>query len=207
MVRNDPTKHRRGYITARLWLSACILIPPLLMAAGIALFDSLPPRGGDPQAAAAQAPESVIAKTVTSVGRSDAGSSFALANAQSQPGTAEKRPESPTGSIDQAAAEQDSTRYYGPASVAIVRVRKVNAPPEVADLEEAAPTVTPPRISRRLPVATRSFAAVHARGRIGRHKPAHTASSGKHQRGAASSHAASSHKAPRPSLRQHAQRR
>jgi hypothetical protein len=207
MVRNDPTKHRRGDITARLGLSACILIPPLLMAAGLAVFDSLPPRGGDPQAAAAQAPESIIAKTVTSAGRSDAGSSFALANPEGRAGITEKRPELPTGSIDQAAAEKNSARYFGPASVALVRVRKVNEQPEVADLEDAAPTVTPPRISRRLPAVARSFPAFHARGRVGRQKPAHTAYSPKHQRGAAPSHVASSHKAPRPTLRQHAQRR
>jgi hypothetical protein len=212
MVRNDPTKHRHGDITTRLGLSACILIPPLLMAAGVAFFDSFAPRGGDPPPAAEQAPESIIAKTVTLAGRSDAGSSFALANAEGPPGMAEKRPaagqrpEQPTGSTqvaagDQAAAAKDSAQYYGPVSVALVRVRKANEPPEVADLENAAPTVAPPRISQRLPAATRSFAAFHARGRIGRHKP-HTAHPVKQQHSAALSR-----KAPRPSLRQHTQRR
>jgi hypothetical protein len=203
MVRNDPTKHRHGDITARLGLSACILIPPLLIAAGVAFFDSFAPQGGDPPPAAEQAPESIIAKTVTLAGRSDAG--FALANAEG-PGIAEKRPEQPTGNIqtaagDQAAAAKDSAQYYGPASVALVRVRKANERPEVADLKGAAPTVAPSRISRRLPAATRSFAALHARGRIGRHKP-HTAHPVKQQHGAALNR-----KAPRPSLRQHTQRR
>jgi hypothetical protein len=204
MVRNDPTKHRHGDITARLGLSACILIPPLLLAVGVALFDSLAPQGGDPPPAAEQVPQSIIAKTVTV--RSDTGSSFALANAEGPPGIAEKRPEQPTGSIqaaagDQAAAAKDSAQYYGPASVALVRVRKANELPEVADLEGAAPTVAPSRISQRLPAATRSFAAFHARGRIGRHKP-HTAHPTKQQHSAALSR-----KAPRPSLRQHTQRR
>jgi hypothetical protein len=206
MVRNDPTKHRHGDITARLGLSACILISPLLLAVGVALFDSFAPQGGDPPPAAEQAPQSIIAKTVTLAGRSDAGSSFALANAEGPPGIAEKRPEQPTGSIqtaagDQAAAAKDAAQYYGPASVALVRVRKVNEPPEVADLEGAAPTVAPSRISRRLPAATRSFAAFHARGRIGRHKP-HAAHPAKQQHSAALSR-----KAPRPSLRKHTQRR
>jgi hypothetical protein len=206
MVRNDPTKHRHGDITARLGLGACILIPPLLIAAGVAFFDSFAPQGGDPPPAAEQAPESIIAKTVTLAGRSDAGSSFALANAEGPPGIAEKRPEQPTGSIqtaagDQAAAAKDAAQYYGPASVALVRVRKVSEPPEVADLEGAAPTVAPSRISQRLPAATRSFAAFHARGRTARHKP-HIAHPAKQQHSAALSR-----KAPRPSLRQHTQRR
>jgi hypothetical protein len=206
MVRNDPTKHRNGDITARLGLSACILIPPLLMAAGVAFFDSFAPQGGDPPPAAEQAPESIIAKTVTSAVRSDAGSSFALANAEGPPGIAEKRPEQPTGSIqtaagDQAAAAKDSAQYFGPTSVALVRVRKASERPEVADLEGAAPTAAPSRISQRLPAATRSFAAFHARGRIGRHKP-HTAHPVKQQHGAALNR-----KVPRPSLRQHTQRR
>jgi hypothetical protein len=204
MVRNDPTKHRHGDITARLGLSACILIPPLLLAVGVALFDSFVPQGSDPPPAAEQAPQSIIAKTVTLAGRSDAGSSFALANAEGSSSIVEKRPEQATGSIPIAAEEQagsakDAAQYYGPASVALVRVRKANERPEVADLEGAAPTVVPSRISKRLP--TRSFAVFHARGRITRHKP-HTAHPVKPQHGAALNR-----KAPRPSLRQHAQRR
>jgi hypothetical protein len=213
MVRNDPTKHRHGDISARLGLGACILIPPLLMAAGVALFDSFAPRTSDPQPAAEQAtaPESIIAKTVSSAGRSDAGSSFALANAEIDPGVTEKRSaagqraEQPTGSTrsaagGQTAAADDPAPYYGPVPVALVRVRKGGEQPEMADLESTTPTVAPAKISHRLPV-TRSFAAFHARGRVGRHKP-HAAHPVKHQRGAALSH-----KAPRPSIRRHTQRR
>ena len=206
MVRNDPTKHRHGDITARLGLSACILIPPLLVAVGVALFDSFAPQGGDPPPAAEQAPQSIIAKTVTSAGRSDAGSSFALANAEGPPGIAEKRPEQPTGSIQNAAGEQagsakDAAQYYGPRPWPWSASGKASEPPEMADLEGAAPTVAPSKISQRLPATTRSFAAFHARGRIGRHKP-HAAHPVKQQHSAALSR-----KAPRPSLRQHTQRR
>ena len=47
---------RRRRVTARLGLSACILIPPLLLAVGVALFDSFVPQGSDPPPAAEQAP-------------------------------------------------------------------------------------------------------------------------------------------------------
>ena len=72
MVRNDPTKRRHGGISARFGLSACILVPPLLMAAGIAFFDAFAPQNGGPQPAAqppveqqAAAPQSIVAKRVS----------------------------------------------------------------------------------------------------------------------------------------------
>jgi hypothetical protein len=200
MVRNDPTKHRHGGISARLWLTACILIPPLLMAAGVPVFDSFAPRDPQPAAEQAPAPETIIAKTVSLAGRRDADSRFALANAEVHPGVTEQRPEQPTGSTrnaggEQAAAVKDPARYYGPVPVAVVRVRRGGEQPEVADLDGTAPTVAPSKISHRLPAATRSFAAVHARARIVRHRP-HAAYPVKPQHGAALSH-----KAPRPSIR------
>jgi hypothetical protein len=214
MVRNGPTKRWSSYISARFGLSACILLPPLLVAAGVAFFDSFAPQGDGPQLAAepTPAPESIIAKTVSSAGPSDAGSSFALANAEVHSVISEKlavagqRPERGAGSTQnaaggQAAATNDPARYYGPVPVALVRVRKGGEPPEMADLEATAPTIAPAKISQRLPATTRSFAAFHARGTIGRHKP-HAAHPIKRQHSAALSH-----KAPRPSLRQHTQRR
>jgi hypothetical protein len=212
MVRNGPTKRWSSYISARFGLSACILLPPLLVAAGVAFFDSFAPQGGDPQPAEEQAtaPESIITKTVSSAGPSDASSSFALANAEVHPVITEKlavagqRPERGAGSTQNAAGGQatdDPARYYGPVPVAVVRVRKGGEPPEMADLEATASTIAPAKISQRLPATTRSFAAFHARGTIGRHKP-HAAHPIKRQHSAALSH-----KAPRPSLRHHTQRR
>ncbi len=66
MVRNGPTKRRQGDTSARLGLAACILAPPLLMAAGVAFFGFLPPQGAaqPPAAEQVQAPQSIVAKTV-----------------------------------------------------------------------------------------------------------------------------------------------
>jgi hypothetical protein len=219
MVRNDPTKRRHGGISARFGLSACILVPPLLMAAGIAFFDAFAPQNGGPQPAAqppterqAAAPQSIVAKTASAAERSNAGSSFAFANAEVHPIT-EKRPLAEwlsgterTGATEpradgRAAAATDPAPYYGPVPVTVVHVRKAGGPPELADLDATAPIVKTPKISRRLPVATRSHAASHARGRIGHHAPRIT-HSGKQQR----SHSPS-HPGQRPSLRQRTQRR
>ena len=224
MVRNDPTKRRYGGISARFGLSACILVPPLLMAAGIAFFDAFAPQNTGPQPAAqppaeqrAAAPQSVVAKTVSAAERSDAGSSFALAKAEVRPVITDKRPlaewlsgTESTGAIEprsggRAAAGTDPAPYYGPVPVTVVRIRKAGGPPEMADLDAAAPAAAPivktPKISRRLPVATRSHAASHARGKIGHHAPRST-HSGKQQRSHTPSPAGQ-----RPSIRQHSQRR
>jgi hypothetical protein len=218
MVRNDPTKRRHGGISARFGLSACILVPPLLMAAGIAFFDAFAPQNGGPQPAAqppveqqAVAPQSVVAKTVSVAERSNAGSSFALADAETR--LTEKRPlaewfsgTEQTGATEpradgRAAAATDPAPYYGPVSVAVVHIRKAGGPPEMADLDAAAPIVKTPKISRRLPVATRSHVASHARGKTGHHAP-RTIHSAKQQRAHAPSHPGQ-----RPSIRQHSQRR
>jgi hypothetical protein len=224
MVRNDPTKRRHGGISARFGLSACILVPPLLMAAGIAFFDAFAPQNGGPQPTLqppaeqrAAAPQSVVAKTVSAAERSNAGSSFALTNAEVRPVITDKRPlaewvsgTEPTGATEpraggRAAAATDPTPYYGPVPVTVVHIRKAGGPPEMADLDAAAPAapiVKTPKISRRLPVATRSHAAPHARGKVGHHAPPRITHSAKQQRGHPPSHPGQ-----RPSIRQHSQRR
>ena len=157
MVRNDPTKRRHGGISARFGLSACILVPPLLMAAGIAFFDAFAPQNGSPQPAAqpaaerqVAAPQSIVAKTVSAAERPDAGSSFALANAEVRPVITDKRPlaewfsgTEPTGATEprpggRAAAATDPAPYYGPVPVTVVHIRKAGGPPEMADLDAAA---------------------------------------------------------------------
>jgi hypothetical protein len=213
MVRNDPTKRRQGDTSARLGLAACILAPPLLMAAGVAFFGFLPPQGTAPQPAAeqVQAPQSIVAKTVSAktvslTGRPDVDQTFALADAEIHPGITEKRPEPPAAGTrsaagGEAAAVMDPAPYYGPVPVVLVRVRKASEQPEIADLEATTPTAAPAKISRRLPVAKRRFATVHARGRVGRHEP-RTVHPVKQQ------HRPSlSRPAPRPSIRRHTQHR
>jgi hypothetical protein len=213
MVRNGPTKRRQGGTSARLGLAACILAPPLLMAAGVAFFGSLPPQDTAPQPVAeqAQAPESIVAKTVSTktvslAGRPDAGSRFAIADAGSHPVITEKRPEQPTAATRsaaeaEAAAMMDPVPYYGPVPVVVVRIRRDSEQPETSALEAATPTAAPARISHRLPIAKRRFATVHARGRIGRHEP-HTVHPVKQQ------HRPSLNRpAQRPSIRPRTQRR
>jgi hypothetical protein len=210
MVRNDPTKH--WGISARLGLSACILVPPLLMAAGMAFFDSLSPQIDSPQQPPAQestVPQSVVVKTVSA----GASSSFALANTEMHPVTTGKRSVAAAGTESTAEAPltgglaadpTDPASYYGPVPVAVVRIRKAAAQAEIADLGTATPIATTAKISRRLPVATRSHVPAHAKGKqdkIGPHAP-HVSHPVKQAHGHPSNHPA-----PRPSIRRQTQRR
>src|SRR5262245_40254566 len=125
MVRNVPTKLWHGGISARLGLSACILVPPLLMAAGMAFFDSLSPQTDSPQQPAAQVasvPQSIVVKTVSA----GASSSFALANTEMHPVTTGKRSGAASGTeptteqpTTRAADPADPASYYGPVPVAV----------------------------------------------------------------------------------------
>jgi hypothetical protein len=198
MVRNGPTTRWHGGTSARLGLSACILVPPLLMAAGMAFFDSLPPQSDRPQPTAQEppVPQSIVAKTVSAAG---VASSFGLANTEMHAVVIEKRPvigqppaTEPTGRT------ADATDYYGPVPVTVVRIRKAGAQPEVAELGAATPIVATPKIARRLPVATRNHVAVHARGKSGRHAP-HVSHPVKPQHGPH----APNYAGQRPSIRRH----
>jgi hypothetical protein len=172
MVRNGPTKRRHGDTSARLGLAACILAPPLLMAAGVAFFGFLPPQGAAPQPAAeqAQAPQSIVAKTVPAktvpaktisaktvalAGRPDVDQTFALADAEIHPVITERRQQPPAAGAQgaaggEAAAVMDPAPYYGPVPVVVVRIRKASEQPEMADVENRAPTAgRPARICHR----------------------------------------------------------
>jgi hypothetical protein len=98
MVRNGPTKRRRGDIWAQLGVSACVLlIPPLVMAAGVMVFGSTPPPGAKPPSAveqAAVAPQPTVAggKSIAMAERPDGGASFALASADQHPVISEPLP-------------------------------------------------------------------------------------------------------------------
>jgi hypothetical protein len=217
MVGNGPTQRWHGGISARFGLSACILVPPLLMAAGMAFFDSLPPQSDRSQPATqeAAAPQSIVVKTVSAA---DAGSSFALANTEMHPVTTGKRwvapavtepiTEQPATGV-RAADPTDPASYYGPVPVTVVHIRKAGAPAEIADLGAPTPIATTAKISRRLPVATRSHVTrnhvpAHAKGRIGHHA-SHVSHPAKQQQ-QQHSHALN-HPGQRPSIRRHTQRR
>jgi hypothetical protein len=196
MVRIGPTKRQRGDISAQLGVGACMLLPPLMMAAVLVFFDSFPPQGDGPQNAAQQgpAPESIVAKTVSLAGRSDARASFVLASAEQrlltnqratsvQPSVAEG---SATDHVTErrAATEErpvggplpltkDPAPYYGPITVSLVHVRKGGGQPVMADLEASTATTVSSKVSRQLPAATRGY-AFHASVRVGRHqRPGH----------------------------------
>ena len=195
MVRNGPTEHRHGDIPAKLGVRTCaLLLPPLAMAAAVALFAHYPSQEAgqkleDPQPVA----ESTITKTVSLAPRSDREASFALAGAErkftGRPPDVEPRipPEQRAPKEDRSAGRQlpaaknpdrfdapdtaaDTAAYLGPAAVAVVRVVKAGALPVTAALEAAPSAATaaalPPPVSRAWVPRSRAF---HARARAGRH--------------------------------------
>jgi hypothetical protein len=193
MVRNGPTKRQRGDISAKVGVGVCMLLPPLLMAAVLVFFDSFPPQGDGPEGAAQQArgAESIVAKTVSLAGRSDAGARFLLASAEQrlltnqratseQPSVAE--PSAPDRVTERRTATEerpvggllpltkDPAPYYGPITVSLVHVGKGSEPPVMADLEASMATAGSSKISRQLPAATRSYTS-HASVRVGRLQP------------------------------------
>jgi hypothetical protein len=189
MVRNGPTKRKRGDIWAQLGVSACVLLlPPLVVAAGVMFYDSSPPQSAGPQSAAprAEAPASSVAKTDSMAERSDMRSdagTFALASAEKHPVITEKRPvAAPPAATAQSAAPvqrqaggqpegaKDPARYNGPAPT-LVRAEKtgeqsamaaIEAPPSAAKAADA-----PAAVPETSPAATRMRAS-RARGR---HEP------------------------------------
>ena len=219
MVRKGATK--RGDISAPLGVGACMLLPPLMMAAVLVFFDSFPPRGDGPQNAARQAPvpESIVAKTVSFAGRSDAGASFVLASAEqrlltNQRDTSEQPSVAKRSATDQVTERRTATEQrpvggpapltndrapnYGPITVSLVHVRKGSEQPVMADLGDSMATAGSSKILRQLPAATRSY-AFRASVRVGRHQPTvHRVPRQPSQ--------SLSHSAHRPSIRRHTRR-
>jgi hypothetical protein len=196
MVRNGPTKHRRRDIPVQLGVRTCaLLLPPLAMAAAVALFAHYPsedaaPQREDPQPAAV----STIAKTVSMAPRADREATYALAGAERKftgrpPDVEQHLPlEQRAPKEDRSASGQlpatknpdrfeasdpaaDTAAYFGPAAVTVVRVVKAGAPPVTAALEATPPAATaaalPPPVSRAWVARSRPF---HARARIKRHE-------------------------------------
>jgi hypothetical protein len=191
MVRNGPTKRQRGDISA-LGVGACMLLPPLMMAAVLVFFDSFPPQGDGPQNAAQQAP-APESKTVPLAGRSDAGASFVLASAEqrlltNQRGTSKQPSVAERSATDQVTERRTATEerpvggplshtndqatYYGPITVSLVHVRKGSEQPVMTDLEASTATTGSSKVSRQLPAAMRiNSYAFHASVRVERHQP------------------------------------
>jgi hypothetical protein len=171
LVRNGPTKRRRkrGDIWAQLSVSACVLLlPPLVMAAGVMVFGPSPPQGQQAAAQAAVAPQVVAANGSASA----AERSFDLASVDARPAISEKRPvvearsaserpavaaqRAPTG---QAAAVKDPARYSGAAPVTLVRAGKGSEPSAVAEVAAPPPSAAaadaPAAVPEDTPAATR----------------------------------------------------
>jgi hypothetical protein len=200
MVRNGPTKRRRGDIWAQLGVSACVLLlPPFVMAAGVMYLGSSPSQDA-PQSAVQQAATSDVTKSVSVAERSDmrpdAGASFALASADQRPIVTEERPApaqppvtarptagtQPTAGAQpaasaqrqaaaQAAAAKDPSRYSGLAPVTLVNVEKANEQSAAADVEASPSTAKAADAPAAVPERSPAATRIHASRQLGRHEP------------------------------------
>jgi hypothetical protein len=198
MVRNGPTRRKRGDIWAQLGVSACVLLlPPFVMAAGVMYLGSSPSQDA-PQSAAQQAatPDASVTKSISMAERSDmrpdAGTSFALASADQHPAIAEQRPDAaqppvaaarpPAASTQsaasaqrqataQAAAAKDPARYSGLAPVTLVNVEKANEQSAAADVEASPSTAKAADTPAAVPEHSPAATRIHASRRLGRHEP------------------------------------
>ena len=188
LVRKGLTKRKRGDIWAQLSISACVLLlPPLVMAAGVMAFGPSSPQGQQGAVQEATAPRApTAANTAVSVAERsnmapEGTTSFALASAEMHPVITEKRPiAAPRPASEQPAAPQtssgaaavkDSARYSGAAPVTLVHAGRASEPsamPEVAAPPPAADT--PVAVPEESPAATR-FQGSRGRSRLGRHEP------------------------------------
>ncbi len=191
MVRKGPTKRKRGDIWAQLSVSACVLLlPPLVVAAGVMVFGPSSPQGQQgamqeaaaPQAAAAADPPASVAER--SDMRPDGTTSFAVASAETRLVITEKRPtaeprppsEPPAATAQrapsgQAATTKDPTRFSGAAPVTLVNAGRASEPSTMAEVEAPPPAADAPvAVAEESPAATRIHSS-RSRSRIGRHEP------------------------------------
>jgi hypothetical protein len=135
MIRNGPTRRKRGDIWPQLGVSACmLLLPPLVITAGVIVFGSSPQGGTEPEGAAQQAAASqtTVTKSVSLAKRPDRATSFALASAAQPPAiikqhaVAGERPateQPPTTARGQANGEpwvaKDPSRYDAPVPTTV----------------------------------------------------------------------------------------
>jgi hypothetical protein len=194
MVPNGPTKRKRGGIWTQLGVSACvILLPPLVIAAGVVVFDSTLRQGAEPEDAAQEAvePQATLTKSASWAERPEAATSYGLASAAQHPVITEQHPvaeerqaaEQPATTAEASespvVAKDESKPYYGPIPVTLIHVRKPDEPAEqtaMADDEAPPPppTVTPAdepvAVPKQSAAATRIHVA-HVSRKIERHEP------------------------------------
>jgi hypothetical protein len=191
MVPNGPTKRKRGGIWARLGVSACvILLPPLVIAAGVMVFGSSPPPGAEPEGEAQEAAvsQTTVAKSASWAERPDGATGFGLASAEQHPVIIEQPPavgqpaaaagEQPT-ETKPADTKDESKPYYGPIPVTLIHVRKSAEPSEIAEIEDPPPpppsteTVAPdaPVAVPKQSVAATRIHPTHAGHRMAQHEP------------------------------------
>jgi hypothetical protein len=191
LVRKGPTKRKRGDIWAQLSISACVLLlPPLVMAAGVMAFgpsSSQGQQGAVQEATAPQAPAAANPSASVAAERpnmpSEVTTSFALASAETHPVITEKRPiagsrpasEQPAAAAPRtssgAAAAKDPTRYSGAAPVTLVHAGRTSEPSAMPEVEAPPPAAdTPVAVPEESPAATR-FQGSRGRSRLGRHEP------------------------------------
>jgi hypothetical protein len=190
LVRKGPTKRKRGDIWAQLSISACVLLlPPLVMAAGVMVLGPSSPQGQQSAVQEAAAPQTpATANTSVSVAERsnmppEGTTSFALASAETHPVITEKRPiagprppsEQPAAAAPRtssgAAAAKDPTRYSGAAPVTLVHAGRTSEPSAMPEVEAPPPAAdTPVAVPEESPAATR-FQGSRGRSRLGRHEP------------------------------------
>lgn len=183
MVRKGPTrrKRRRGDIWAQLSVSACVLLlPPLVMAAGVMVFGSSSPPGQQGAVQDAAAPQAATANASASLAQR----SFDLASAETRPVISEKRPAAeprpaperpmvaaPRAPTGQAAAAKDTTRYLGVPPVTLANIGKASEPSAIAEVEApssaAAAADAHAAVPEDAPAATRIHSS-RGRSRMGR---------------------------------------
>jgi hypothetical protein len=169
-------------------VSACVLLlPPLVIAAGVIVFGSSPQQGTEPEGPAQQAAASqtIVAKSAE---QPDGVTRFALASAEQHPVFTKQHPDAeehpgteqpPVIAQGQASGRprvaKDPSPYdppvpiatsdYGPITVTLVQVRKSSEQSAMADVEAAPSTV---RTGHASPAVVRIHAS-HASRRMGPH--------------------------------------
>jgi hypothetical protein len=186
MVRKGPTrrKRRRGDIWAQLSVSACVLLlPPLVMAAGVMVFGSSSPPVQQGAVQEAAAPEAAAGNVSASLAQR----SFDLASAETRPVISEKGPvagprpaserpavAAPRAPIGQTAAAKDTTRYLGAPPVTLANIGKASEQSAMAAVEAPSPAAAAADAHAAVPEDAPAATRIHSsrgRSRMGRQEP------------------------------------
>jgi hypothetical protein len=174
LIRRGPSKRKLGDIVAQLSVSACVLLlPPLVMAAGVMVFGSSPPQGQQAVVQEATALPTASGLAAERSNRLTAGTtSFALASADTRPVVTERRPasEQPAVAAQRAPTGQpakDPTRYTGVAPVTLVHAGKASEQAALVEAPAPAAAEAPIAVPEESPAATRTNGS-RGRSRMGR---------------------------------------